>query len=353
MSKNLPVSERILIPPLLAVVLFASLLSNRAAFAAEAFVLPREQSVNGTLIKAGDDINIEGVVNGDLLVAAGAVNIEGIVHGDVLAIGGIITVNGEVQGDVRLLGGVVVINGKVNGNATVVAASLNTSKDSEIGGDLVGGVDKASLGGQIGKNANLIGSRLALTGRVDGHLTYASSQKPQISQGAQIGGRIVSREAAFRLPRHSLTIRLINFLGLWLLGGVVLLVAPRQTLAISNLVLEQPGKSFGLGLLALILAPAAVVLLAVSLVGIPLGAVLLGVYVLLAYTAPVFVGLLIGRRLLGREGLMPLALGLLLLEIAGVLPFVGFFTHFAAAAVGVGAALILKSHAIRRLQIRS
>ena len=87
------------------------------------------------------------------------------------------------------------------------------------------------------------------------------------------------------------------------------------------------------GLLVLIVAPIAIVLGLITIVGIPLALAAVAVYAILIYAAQVFVGLAIGRLILSKNTAQPpkpfgsMILGLVLLAVVlpvlGLIPVVG------------------------------
>ena len=87
----------------------------------------------------------------------------------------------------------------------------------------------------------------------------------------------------------------------------------------------------------------AIVLTAITLVGLPASLTLLAVYLAAIYLAKVWVGAFLGRILLkpagARKGdwLLGLLLGLLILTIAGFIPYLGGLVHIGVVCLGLGA----------------
>jgi hypothetical protein len=79
-------------------------------------------------------------------------------------------------------------------------------------------------------------------------------------------------------------------------------------------------------------------------IGIPLGLAGLAVYMLAVYLGHIFTGLFIGRWILRRHGevdsagrlIAALAIGLLIVYLCGIIPFIGCLTGLAVILFGLG-----------------
>jgi hypothetical protein len=82
---------------------------------------------------------------------------------------------------------------------------------------------------------------------------------------------------------------------------------------------------------------------AITLVGVPISLMLLVVYLAAIYLAKIWVGAFLGRILLKsagdmkRDWLLGLLLGLLILTIAGFIPFLGGLVRLGVVCLGLGA----------------
>jgi hypothetical protein len=85
------------------------------------------------------------------------------------------------------------------------------------------------------------------------------------------------------------------------------------------------------------------VVAAITLVGIPISLMLLAAYLAAIYLAKVWVGAFLGRMLLKSTGatkgdwLLGLLVGLLVLTIAGFIPYLGGLVHLGVVCLGLGA----------------
>jgi hypothetical protein len=126
----------------------------------------------------------------------------------------------------------------------------------------------------------------------------------------------------------------------FILGLVVALLMPgflKETIRAG----ERFGLSLGAGLLALIVTPVAAVIACITIVGLALGILSILLWAAVIYSAQVFVGAFLGQKMMGpatTTGAMigRLAVGLLVVRVAGMLPYVGTFAWLAVCLFGFG-----------------
>jgi hypothetical protein len=147
------------------------------------------------------------------------------------------------------------------------------------------------------------------------------------------------------------------FLLFWLGFGLATIVAglllaglaSRQVRMTEQVISREPALSFLAGLLGLVVFPVAAVLLMITIIGAPLGlGVLFGLWPLLAYVGYLVIGIWIGEWLLTRSATATLpdrpylaaAIGLVLLQLMGIVPIVGIASGIASI-FGFGAVLVV------------
>ena len=228
---------------------------------------------------------------GDVAVADGDVLVRGTVDGDLFVVNGEVTLRGRVTGDVVAIAGPVVLGqrGRIDGDLRYGDKRPQGATPAKVGGD-VKRFDPESIGAPLGAGI-AIGLWLAVT------------------------------------------------LSAFLLGLLLLLLAPRAAEAVARVGRQSPGKSLLIGLLAFIVLPIVGLVALVTIVGIPLGAVLLLALVPLyaiAYTTSAWV---LGRRILGTDRARILAFlgGLVILRLLALIPFVGGIVWLLATLLGLGA----------------
>jgi hypothetical protein len=137
-------------------------------------------------------------------------------------------------------------------------------------------------------------------------------------------------------------------------GLVFLLLAPGFFVDAGN-ACKRFGASLGFGVLFLIATPVAAVIMCCTIVGLGVGIAALLLYVIAIYAAQIFVGSWLGEKLLGPgTGFGPmlgrLALGLAILRVLRMFPYLG---HWVAAVIliwGLGA-LVLAVYKHLRTQL--
>ena len=141
----------------------------------------------------------------------------------------------------------------------------------------------------------------------------------------------------------------LTHLGMLALGLVLFAVGAKRWLRARESVLESPLRALGTGMLTMLAAFVAVVLLALTLVGIPLAALVgitawLGLYVG-QLVAALSLGGLLPSSLRPRSHLGQVAAGALALWSISLLPGIGFVTSLCAGLLGLGACLVAGARA--------
>jgi hypothetical protein len=148
---------------------------------------------------------------------------------------------------------------------------------------------------------------------------------------------------------------LLVLAGFALLATLLHTLAPGVLHAPANVLARNPAASGGLGLVLFLafftLGPALVVMLAIVaalfwgwLAAVVAGLSLFALALLFGVVwvwSPLVTGSWLGRRLLKREGLAPVLLGVLLVAAIGQAPAVGFFVYILSFALAAGASVLL------------
>jgi len=231
----------------------------------------------------------------------------------------------------------------------VAGGEFSMARTAEIGGDLLLGAGTARIDGLIKGDINSgVGSlTIASTASIRGKLTYISENEANIQSGAQIRGRITHK-----LPPVAAGIglwgKVIGFLMTLVLGIIIVLLAPRRVKAVTESIRTRPWACLGWGAFILVATPIAALIVCITIIGLPLGLITLAVYTIAIYLTRLFVGLLIGQLIIGafrgvetRAALVgALVLGLAILSLLKLIPFVGFFFGLATILFGLGAILV-------------
>jgi cytoskeletal protein CcmA (bactofilin family) len=353
-------------PCMLGVLMALALLlvwAPRPAFAAQILqgdtvAVAIDQTIDDDVYSFGSTITIDGTVRGDVVAIGGTVIVNGTVAGNVDAAVGTITISGRVDGSVRAVGGDITIDGRIGKDALIAGNTVNLTAKARIDRDLNVAARTATLNGKVGRNvsANVQTLHVGNTAGVHGSLTYGS-ETASIAPGALLQGPV--KHAHFDAhwpgtwqvwttgvwPAAVAFAWLRGFFSLAVLGLVFLLLAPslgRRTVATID---RRPWASLGLGLAVLItvpLAAAVTFVIGVFIGGWWLALLALAIYVLaIALSLPI-TGYFVGQWLLQRAGTREvwpgasLILGLALLMLASLVPYLGGLVVLAAVLFGLG-----------------
>jgi hypothetical protein len=263
--------------------------------------------------KVGGDVVIEaGQAARDVNAVGGSVTLRpGAEAQDVVAVGGSVTLeDGAKAKDVVAVGGNVVVgpNAVVEGDAVSVGGEIKIDPSGEVQGEHTT-VGVAGLGG-------LIGSAKSIT-----------EKRHETEHGAA----------------WSFAMLLLKYGIFFALALLVMVLIPRRVEVVAATMLNDPVRTIGAGLLAVLAQPLVSLVLIITIVGIPLllvqllGVVLVGV---IGFTAA---AVLIGRRLPlpapRRTATLQLAAGMAVVVLTTHLPVIGWLVWTALALASFGAAV--------------
>ncbi len=325
--------------------------------------------VDDDLYIAGNTIIIDGTVNGDLWAFGSTITVNGDVNGSIVAIGQTVNVNGNVGHAVRLVGQTINISGNVSGDLIVFGSEANIASKVKIGGDMLFSAGNVRLNGPVEKDvkgsgsevivANVVGGDVELkvknltltsSANVQGNLTYTSENEADIQSGAKVEGKTTHNmpEVKKPAPFSGIVGKLIGFLMALVTGLIIILIIPGRSASVADSIRNKPWTSLGWGAVILFATPLAAIVVCITVIGIPVGLIALALYAIAIYISQVFVGLFIGRWIIGRfrgtesKAIMvgALALGLVILTLLGLIPYLGFWIGLAVALFGLGAILV-------------
>jgi len=336
--------------------------------------VPAGETVHNDLIAAGASVRIEGTVEGDVIAFTRDLTVTGHVTGDVIAFTQEALIDGTVDGNVRVFSRGVILQGAVGKNVSALGSSVDLISKANVGGgmivlagetdldgkiqrDLLGMVGRSDLDGLIGGQVWIRGGTLTVTSSAEirGPATFMGSQQPVVESGAKLASPIhteITQEAQ-RNRRSSARVgvrAIFGYGGALLVGVLLLVIFPgffRATLREAGSI----GVPIGVGALAL-LAGMFLVVLGVLLLFIGVGAGMAGVlaYAPIFYVAQVFVGTWLGNRIMGQPPAVTsaatsmvvgrMAVGLLILRVAELIPVLGALVWLAVLLWGTGAVLL-------------
>lgn len=331
--------------------------------------LPSGQTINSLYARAAETVTVNGEVNGDVWVAGQDVEVNGKVHGNVYAAGNKVIIKGEVSGSIHAAASTVEIEGTIGGSVYAAGSEVTLKDSSKVGGAVALAGSKVQLGGDItqqayaagntidmsarvGLSVNLAGSDISLNdqAKVAGDLTYRSENEARISNDRAISGSLKHDEVkqAERNPVREKIVTALFGLILNIVIGLCLVLWGTRILKATDAVLTADLPSAVLkGIAFVVLAPFALVFVAITLVGLPLAALGAMAYASLLILAPALVSYSLGRYLLvitthkdskkAPSKYQAILAGSLAFTIISLVPIVGGLAEFLLAAAGTGA----------------
>src|SRR5580704_8204362 len=327
------------------------------------YTLATGQKVDTDLFVTADTVRIDGDISGDLYAFAHNVIVNGHVGGDVLGFAQNLQINGHVDGNVRTWSQSLTIVGSVAINVLAGADTFELDPKGAIGGSVTSFAGQVSLDGPVARDVLSKGGHFSLNNKLGGNLevsaddisigseaqvaggmTYKGDKAPKIDTGAKIAGPVQAK-----YEQHVSKYKTVHYywhLALsWaasLLFGLVLILAIPAFYSDVQRSLDRIGMSGGMGFLAVAGVPFAAFIACITIVGLAVGISTILLYGIGLYSAHVFVGGWIGRRLLGEasgNGALfgRLALGLAILSAIRLIPWVGSIVAVIVILWGAGA----------------
>jgi cytoskeletal protein CcmA (bactofilin family) len=351
----------------------------------ESVIVASGDVVNDDIYAAASRVVINGTVNGDVLAVGNDIIINGKVNGSIMAVGSNIDINGEVTRSARVAGANILVTGTVGedlataGSKIDIAATASIGRDvifgasnievrGPVGGDVKGGASKVVLASRVQGNVELGLEPFSVSGIVDidnrrqvsvgeliieptagitGDLNYISRDEVTIPPGT-VQGQVMHTMPAVRqpiIPAFSIWFKVIAFLMTLVAGIVIVVIFPRRSQAVAESIKRRPWLSLGWGALIFFLAPLAILITFVTIIGIPVGLIGLVLYALAIFVSQIVVGLFIGYLILGTFNKMEsrgilvaaLALGFTILTLVKLIPYLGIPLWLATVVFGIGA----------------
>jgi len=258
------------------------------------------------------------------LVPAATASADATSDGDdrIILVGSVLVDRDETAGDVFVLDGDVTVRGTVTGDVVVVDGDVTIRGTVE--GDVYTVAGLATLG---------------RAGRVQGDLVYAD-EEPVQTPGSQVGGDVEKFDIGEAGILGAIGAFIAITISMFLLGLLLLLLAPRAGDAVARTAKAKSLVSFGVGLLAFFLIPIVAVAALFTVVGIPLGLILLLLVIPLYAISYVTAAFALGRRILKGARILAFLAGLVILGLLTLIPIAGGLIGFLAVVYGLGLLLM-------------
>jgi cytoskeletal protein CcmA (bactofilin family) len=301
----------------------------------------------------GAEVDVDAASGRDTMVAGAVVSVRGMQGRDLNVAGARIAIESRVGRDLNVAGARVVVGpqAEVAGAANIVGADVLFSGTGK--GPVTFHADHVQIDGRIAGDV-LVRARQATVGRsavIDGAVRFETFGEPTIEAGATVRGRQTvttpqAPEVGVGTIFAALGAVIVFAIGAGLVLGILLLIAARPFVerAIDR-IRTAPLMTALVGLVVLILVPLVALLLMVTVIGIPIGLLLLLAFPFTLLTAGALAAFGLSDWLLnrGREPrswggrVLLLLVGLIVLTLIGLVPFLGFVSWMLALLIGLGA----------------
>ena len=329
------------------------------------------EAVEETMIVNADIVRIDGVIEGDLVVLlAERLVVRGEVRGNLFSSARTIEVSGKVEGNFHAIGETVRLDGEVGGNMYSLSELLTLAATAKVGRDSTHAASGASVDGEVKRDFFAIAEWVEIRGEVGRNVAARVEHRVSLLDGAKIGGDVdamfldekevdvapgaevkgevrssvhdhLHRSWLARYSAHFFVWLVIRLAAAFALGMVLHALFPRLfTVHLDTA--RDFGHTLGVGFVALVATPVAILLVAVTLVGIPLAAIGLATYSIALYLSGILVAALVGTQVTKPEaetwrsfGVALLA-GLAIVIVAMALPIIGIPVRFVVVLCGLG-----------------
>ncbi|MCX6798040.1 MAG: hypothetical protein NTX66_02390 [Candidatus Falkowbacteria bacterium] len=339
--------------------------------------IPKEETRAGNVYLVGQNIVVDGNVNGDLITISQSLTVNGEVGGDIIALAQTININGGVAGNIRLAGNDINLNGPVQKNINLLAAKINFSEratanedlllagttadiNGSILGNLYGFANIFNISGKVGKNVNLktpnnsqpSAINISSEAIINGDFNYTSRTTANIINKAAITGKITQIQPELKQTSEIMAWlwrRLYSLFAALIIGLVLVSLFKKKIVGLDKDLEDKVKKIIWPGLIALIIAPIVVIILAITFIGLPLALILLALWLIAMYLAKILVaitfGLWLSGKLLAKQKnnlILVMIIGVVATWILFSLPYLGWLISLLATIGGLGLIYLLK-----------
>lgn len=241
----------------------------------------------------------------------------------------------------------------------VVVGDVSVPRGETVGGVVLASGD-ARIAGDVDGSVVVFSGNLWLSGRVDGDVFVADGsarllpsaevtgdveyggERPEIALDARVHGDVAEQDfpdLGGAIPWIAgFVFWLAITISAWVLGALLLLIAPRAADALDARSREKAGPPIAIGIAIFLVLPVLGFLAAITLLGLPLAAAIGFALVPLWAVAYVVSAYVLGRRILGppRHRMLAFLVGLGVLRLIAFVPILGWLASLAAVIYGLG-----------------
>ena len=265
--------------------------------------------------ESDDNVTFDKKILGSNIIFGDKVEASGEVKGINLIFGNnVISKNNNDYGFV--FGNNVTISGNTNNDGAIFGNNVTIDDTTNIGRDVAIFANTLTISGHFGRNIEVYASNVNIKGAtisgnitihsdtitiddkttIKGTLKYPSNiaeNNLTIEKGSQISNtKTYEVEEKEESTSTIIWEKLTNLIGLLIVFSALYLLVPNLYKQNIDLL-----KSFGYGVITLLLVPIAILLLRISIFGLSLGLLLLALYILIICTSTILVGPLLGEMI--------------------------------------------------------
>lgn len=309
---------------------------------------------------AGDNQTVDKPIDGDLMISGGQIKTNSSIDGDAYVAGGQIDIGGTITGNLIVAGGNITISGKVMKNVIVAGGQVKIDSTAEIGGYVLAGGGQVDLLGnflgpvKVGAKSLVVGEKATINGNLE-----ADVSKSDVSSNSKIVGekKIVihemkqpEKQQANQWKKMGYVKEIFSFLSKLIV--LLILVKLFGEKIKQNKTINTFWSTIGLGLIILVVAPILSLILMGTIIAIPLSLIISVFYFVSLYLSGIVASILVGDFIFEKGYLktgnnyFQSILGLVLITLLGLIPFVGGLIKFIVLLLGLG--FIFKSLTLKK-----
>ena len=306
-----------------------------------------EHEVSHSFFVAGNDISSNNQVDGIHFLAGNLVEFTGHAEYGAFA-GNSLKINGTIEKDLFTAGNAIelgedaLIGRDLYAAATTVIVKANLSGNAFIGGSRIV-LENVTIDGDLSVEAGeiIVKGKSSVAGTFKYNDTAHITGLEDLSTSETVTYAAPTNEISFG---QSITSKLVFLLGRLLVTIVLVAIASKfAKRLIDEFAITDSWKDLAIGLGLLLGVPLTSIFVMITIIGLPLGIVGLVVYGLFAYLSTSVTGGVLGNliaaKIFKREKMhifLKYAIGIVLIELLGLIPFVGSLFSGIAVCFGFG-----------------
>lgn len=287
---------------------------------------------DGLLLAAGNNLRLEsgseyGFVFGNVIKFSGSTERDLYVAGNVVTL----TKSAEIGRDVFVAGSELRVEADLAGDLSVAADRVVIDDDIVIDGNVNINADTIEFGDGVMIGGKLVYNDSANTNDIDS-VTYDEVEVYHVQE--------VSEETRFATALYS---KFLSIAGLFLAMALILAVYSKLHDQVqAEMTVGRFGTNLAIGLGTLVIVPVVAIFAVLTMVAAPLGVVAFLVYGIGIYLAQGFTGLWLGHVIIERlfklksNPFLEALVGIVILGLLALVPFVGVITGFISLIFGLG-----------------